>query len=130
MRAKLASMSRQGLEARLVTQFCFEAGPVLRLLRVLRAQGIDVPVRVGVAGPASLASLMKFALRCGVGNSIRALSIHGAAIARLTATGDPLAMLGDVADGVAAEPVLAPEGIHVFAFGGAARTARWMLALG
>lgn len=130
LRAKLDAVARQGMSARLVTQFCFEADPVLRLLGRLRAEGIDAPVRVGVAGPASLAALVKFALRCGVGNSIRALSIHGSAIARLTATADPLAMLRDVAARVAAEPALAPQGVHVFAFGGAARTARWMRAQG
>ena len=37
------------------------------------ARGIDLPVIVGLAGPATPATLTKFALRCGIGNSMRAL---------------------------------------------------------
>lgn len=130
LHAKLALAAGQGIATRIVTQFCFEAAPILGLLRRLRADGVAAPVRIGVAGPASLAALMKFALRCGVGNSVRALALHGAAIARLTATRDPAPVLEGLAAGLAAEPALAPEGIHVFAFGGAARTARWLRAHG
>jgi len=130
LRAKLARAAAQGIATGIVTQFCFEAQPILDLVRRLRATGIAAPLRVGLAGPASLAALMKFALRCGVGNSVRALALHGAAIARLTATRDPSAVLEGLAAGVAAEPDLAPEGIHLFAFGGAARTALWLRAQG
>jgi methylenetetrahydrofolate reductase (NADPH) len=130
LRAKLALAAEQGIAARIVTQFCFEAAPILDLLRRLRAAGIAAPVRIGIAGPASLAALMKFALRCGVGNSVRALALHGAAIARLTATRDPSPVLDGLAAGFAAEPALATGGIHVFAFGGAARTALWLRGQG
>ncbi len=57
----------------IVTQFCFESAPILGLLGDLDAHNIALPVIVGLAGPASPATLSKFALRCGIGNSIRAL---------------------------------------------------------
>ena len=57
----------------IVTQFCFESAPILKLLGELVARGIDLPVIVGLAGPATPATLTKFALRCGIGNSMRAL---------------------------------------------------------
>ena len=56
-----------------VTQFCFESAPILQWIGELDARGIDLPVIVGLAGPATPATLTKFALRCGIGNSMRAL---------------------------------------------------------
>ena len=56
-----------------VTQFCFESAPILQWIGELDNRGIDLPVIVGLAGPATPATLTKFALRCGIGNSIRAV---------------------------------------------------------
>src|SRR5262249_27239096 len=49
----------------IVTQFCFESAPILDYLRALDARGITLPVTIGFAGPATPATLTKFALRCG-----------------------------------------------------------------
>src|SRR5262249_54479538 len=65
--------SANGIRVDIVTQFCFEAGPILKFLGELDARGIALPVIVGLAGPATPATLTKFALRCGIGNSMRAL---------------------------------------------------------
>ena len=62
-----------GMRVDIVTQFCFESAPILKLLGELGARGIDLPVIIGLAGPATPATLTKFALRCGIGNSMRAL---------------------------------------------------------
>jgi methylenetetrahydrofolate reductase (NADPH) len=123
LRAKIARAQADGLDAYAITQFCFEAEPILALCRRLRADGINVPVRVGLAGPASLTTLMKFALRCGVGNSMRALALHGPSIARLLSEADP----GAIIDKLAQEnrSALGIEGLHFFVFGGLKRTAAW-----
>ncbi len=63
-----------GLELSIVTQFCFEAEPIVEWLRRIRARGIDVPIRVGLAGPAGLITLARYAVRCGIGNSLRVLT--------------------------------------------------------
>ncbi len=128
LRAKIARARRDGLESYAITQFCFEAAPILALCRRLRAAGVDVPVRVGLAGPASLTTLMKFALRCGVGNSVRALALHGPSIARLLTEADPGAIIERVAEERAAEPALGIDGLHFFVFGGLKRTAAWARA--
>jgi len=69
---------------------------------------------------------MKFALRCGVGNSIRALSLRGPAIARLLTEAGPERVIEDLARAAAAEPALAFAGVHFFSFGGFVRTAAWV----
>lgn len=123
--AKLAAAARAGISPYVVTQFCFEAAPIAAFARRLREEGIAAPIKVGLAGPAGLATLMKFALRCGVGNSIRALSLRGPAIARLLTEAGPERVLEDLTRAAAADPALGLAGIHLFSFGGFARTAEW-----
>ena len=66
----------------LVTQFFFEHKPFLHWVGE-RAQGVGARLVGGVAGPARTATLLKFAMRCGVGPSIRALSVHPSTFMRL-----------------------------------------------
>ncbi|HEX2116616.1 MAG TPA: methylenetetrahydrofolate reductase [Alphaproteobacteria bacterium] len=110
----------------IVTQFCFEVDPILLWIEALRDAGIGLPVRVGLAGPASVATLVKFALRCGVGNSIRALNLRGAAIARLLAESDPGHLVVALRRFAASDPALGIAGFHFFPFGGIARLGAWL----
>jgi methylenetetrahydrofolate reductase (NADPH) len=121
--AKLALARERGLRPSLVTQFGFEAAPIERWIAGLRARGIDCPVRVGVAGPASVATLVRFAVRCGVGSSLRALARGHAAFARILTEAGPEALIQALA---ANEPATGPiDGLHIFTFGGVRRTAAW-----
>ena len=54
----------------IATQFCFEAAPVIAWANRLAAEGITLPIHIGVAGPAKLQTLIKFAISCGVGASL------------------------------------------------------------
>src|SRR5207244_6123635 len=67
--AKLALARSHGLSPSLVTQFAFDAAPIGQWVGSLRARGVDVPMRIGVAGPASAVTLARFAVRCGLGAS-------------------------------------------------------------
>ncbi|MCP3471116.1 hypothetical protein NLM33_12340 [Bradyrhizobium sp. CCGUVB1N3] len=109
----------------IVTQFCFEAAPILNWLGELRIAAIDLPVVIGLAGPASPATLMKFALRCGVGNSIRAVRNQIGRYGRLlTETGPDEVLRGLEA---APKPATSPiSGFHLFPFGGLRKSARWL----
>ena len=128
LQAKLDRAARAGLQPYIVTQFCFEAQPIVAWAQALRRQGVTAPIKVGLAGPAGLATLMKFALRCGVGNSIRALSLRGPAIARLLTESGPERVIEDLARAAAADPALGFAGVHFFSFGGFIRTAAWARA--
>ena len=124
--AKLALARRHGLAPSLVTQFGFEAAPILTWIAALRARGIDCPVRIGVAGPASVATLARFAVRCGIGASMRALARGHTAFARILSEAGPDGLIGAL---VAGEDARAPiDGLHVFTFGGVRRTAARMHA--
>src|SRR5262245_46449241 len=66
LKDKIAAAQDAGLKVRIVTQFTMSTQPIVDLLKRLRDQGIDLPVGVGLAGPASMATLLRFAKICGV----------------------------------------------------------------
>ena len=108
-----------------VTQFCFESAPILGWIGELDAREIDLPVIVGLAGPATPATLTKFALRCGIGNSIRALRGQIGRFGRLlTDTGPDDVMRG--LRSVPASTTASIAGFHLFPFGGLRKASQWL----
>jgi methylenetetrahydrofolate reductase (NADPH) len=108
-----------------MTQFCFESAPILAWTGQLAARGAPLPVIVGLAGPASPATLTKFALRCGVGNSIRSLRSQIGRFGRLLTDTGP----DDVMHGLQAAPQAATAsiaGFHLFPFGGLRKAGDWL----
>jgi len=126
--AKIARVAALGLEPEVVTQLCFDSDPMLDWTRQLRIRHPQVPVRLGIAGPASLRTLLRFARICGVGASARAIVSRGASIARLLTEAAPDPILRDLAETPDLD-ALGPVGIHLFPFGGFERTARWIGAV-
>ena len=113
-----------GIRVDVVTQFCFESAPILDWIGELDARGIELPVIVGLAGPASPATLTKFALRCGVGNSIRSLRSQIGRFGRLLTDTGP----DDLMRGLQSAPEAATtsiSGFHLFPFGGLRKAAEW-----
>ena len=122
-----------GREARIdvdvVTQFCFESAPILEWIGRLAADGVDLPVIVGLAGPATPATLTKFALRCGVGNSLRSLRSQIGRFGRLLTDNGP----DDVMRGLQSAPATATAaiaGLHLYPFGGLRKAGNWLRAYG
>jgi methylenetetrahydrofolate reductase (NADPH) len=126
-REKLAYAAVHGFELAFLTQFFFEAAPFLRWARMLRAQGIGQRLIAGLAGPARASTLFKYAVRCGVGASIRALGARPAQLTRLVGERDPEPIIRAIAAERAAGS--ADLGIHLFSFGGLERTCAWLHAL-
>jgi methylenetetrahydrofolate reductase (NADPH) len=108
-----------------VTQFCFESAPILGWIGELDARGIGLPVIVGLAGPATPATLTKFALRCGIGNSMRSLRSQIGRFGRLLTDTGP----DDVMRGLQSAPKAATApiaGFHLFPFGGLRKAGEWL----
>jgi methylenetetrahydrofolate reductase (NADPH) len=124
---KLALLRHAGIEAEAVTQFAFDAAPVLAWLHGLHARDPLLPVRIGLAGPASIATLARYAVRCGIGASIGALVGRGTSIARLVTESGPEKIVRDLA--AADWRATGVSGVHLFGFGGLTRTARWLGAV-
>jgi methylenetetrahydrofolate reductase (NADPH) len=116
-----------GIAVDILTQFCFESAPILNWLGALDAHGVTLPVIIGLAGPATPATLTKFALRCGIGNSMRALRNQIGRFGRLLIDTGP----DDVMRGLEAAPreaTSAISGFHLFPFGGLRKAGNWLRA--
>lgn len=123
--AKLAAAARDGLDVLLVSQFLFEARPLLDHTRRLRARGIEAPLRVGVAGPADAETLLRFGEELGVGASRRTVEARAATAESGEGEQTPGALMRAVRDAGVADPALGIEGFHFFAFGDTADTIHW-----
>ena len=131
LRAKVNFAHDTGLELSIVTQFCFRGQPIVQWLRRIRASGIDNPVRVGLAGPASPAKLLRYAVRCGIGNSLHVLTEQPSFAKLLTEKG-PEPIIRDIAAeadaGKNGSLPLGIAGLHFFLFGGFDRMIDWINA--
>lgn len=122
---KIALAAEAGLELAFVTQFFFESGPFLEWLGDLRSRDIKAHVYAGLTGPAGVATLFKFAMRCGAGPSIRALGARPTAFARLLGEHGPEGVIRELAAARAAGTADF-SGLHFFCFGGFLRTCEWL----
>ncbi len=114
---KRAYAAETGTRMWIVTQFAFSADPVIGWLGTLRQEGIELPVRIGVPGPAKAQTLLRYALQCGIGASSRLLARRPDAGMHLLGRWTPEAMLPPLARYKAESTGAAISGIHVFPFG-------------
>ena len=123
---KLRLAAEQGLGAYMVTQFSFAPARVIEFASDLAARHPEVPLYVGIAGPTAPATLLKFAQRCGVSASLRALRDQGMNLVRLVTHTDPADQVIAMARYCLARATCNVVGTHFFSFGGAMQTAAWM----
>lgn len=122
-REKVQLAQAAGLQVTLLTQFFFEAPPFLEWAAGLRADGVSAKLVAGLSGPASISTLLRYAVRCGVGPSIRALGARPTSLTKLIGDHGPEQLMRTLA-GVP-QPDLY-DGLHLFTFGGFLRTCEWL----
>jgi methylenetetrahydrofolate reductase (NADPH) len=127
-RTKAALAAEAGLDVTFLTQFFFEAAPFLDWCAGLRAQGVRARIVAGLSGPARLATLFRYAVRCGVGPSIRALGVRPGVMLKLAGGHSPDVVLTDLAQ-AHARRTAEFDGVHWFSFGGFLRTCEWLAGL-
>jgi methylenetetrahydrofolate reductase (NADPH) len=126
---KLRLAQQQGLGVSVVTQFSFAPARIVEYCDDLARRWPGLPVAVGMAGPTSAAALLKFAQRCGVSTSLRALGAQGMGAVKLFMHTDPGEQLSAVAQYRLRHDDCNVQGVHLFSFGTAARSAAWMNAV-
>jgi len=127
--AKLRYAAEHGLEASIVTQLCFEAAPILRWARRLRAAGVAAPIIVGAAAPTNPLMLLKFAIRCGVGASAGALTRQTHLIGQLMSDAGPERLIDDLSCGIRRDHTASLGqfvGMHFFVFGPIDKAVAWL----
>lgn len=122
---KQLELDQRGHDFAIVTQFAFDAAPVLDWLEGLRSAGVKALVRVGIPGPASVKTLLGFAARCGVGASAKVMSKYGVSITRLLTTAGPDKLVEEFACKL--DPERHGEVLfHLYPFGGLEAASRWV----
>ncbi len=114
----------------LATQFAFEAGPIIEWADAIKAAGIDIPIHIGIAGPAKLQTLIKFAIACGVGPSLKVLQKRAMDVTKLLLPYEPTEVLAQLAAHKAANPDFNIEKVHFFPLGGIKTNANWAIEHG
>jgi methylenetetrahydrofolate reductase (NADPH) len=122
--AKIEAAEQSGLEADIVTQFGFDAQAITRWVMKMRDLGIEAPIRIGLAGPTNLTTLLKYAQRCGVKASIGGITKHAGLVKNLFGVSAPDSVVRVLA-GENATGSLGTVAVHYFSFGGVAATSKW-----
>ncbi|MFJ3778284.1 methylenetetrahydrofolate reductase [Streptomyces sp. NPDC090075] len=125
LRDKSAAIAAQGLDGSIITQFGFDVDPVLTWVERVRDEGIDLPIRIGVPGPAGVRRLMGYAARFGVGTSASIAKKYGLSLTNLMGTAGPDRFLHALADGYDPERHGTMK-IHFYTFGGLKATSEWI----
>lgn len=122
---KQTAILERGHDFAVVTQFAFDADPVLKWLEELRKNGIQALVRVGVPGPATVKRLLSFASRCGVTASTKVMKKYGLSLTKLLSTAGPDQLIEEYAQKL--DPARHGDVLmHMYPFGGLRATAEWV----
>ncbi|WP_299700192.1 methylenetetrahydrofolate reductase [uncultured Tateyamaria sp.] len=114
----------------IATQFAFEAGPIITWADNLKAAGVDLPIHIGIAGPAKLQTMIKFAIACGVGPSLRVLQRRAKDVTKLLLPFEPTEVVSELAAHKAANPDFNVTHVHFFPLGGIKTNANWAIENG
>ncbi|HEY9057991.1 MAG TPA: methylenetetrahydrofolate reductase, partial [Aurantimonas sp.] len=112
-------------EMALATQFAFDAKSIIAWADALREAGITLPIHIGIAGPAKLQTLIKFAIACGVGPSLKVLQKRAMDVTKLLLPYEPTEVLTALAAHKAANPEFNVTNVHFFPLGGIKTNAAW-----
>ena len=118
-----------GLTVELMTQFCFDAGKVTVWEEAIRSSGNRLPIRIGLPGPASIKSLLRYAQMCGVGNSLSFLSKRAGNVLQLVTAAEPDGFIVDLSKAVVDDRDNLIAGLHFYPFGGFEKTANYASAV-
>lgn len=122
--------SRTDAKMALATQFAFEAGPIIEWADAVKSAGIDIPIHIGIAGPAKLQTLIKFAIACGVGPSLKVLQKRAKDVTKLLLPFEPNEVIAELAAHKAANPDFNIDSVHFFPLGGIKTNANWAIKHG
>lgn len=120
---------RSGAELYVVTQFCFEAGPMIAWDRRIQAAGNRLPIHIGVPGLATIKTLLAHAKACGIGPSMKFLTRQARNLTKLMSVSAPDRLVTDLAAYKADAPDCGIAGVHMYPLGGLRRSAKWSYAV-
>jgi len=100
------------------TQFSFDSKTVIDWANKIKQSGIDIPIHIGIAGPAKLQTLLRYSLECGVGASIKIIQKRALDLTKLLLPYKPTTIISELANFKADNPDFNIEKVHFFPLGG------------
>jgi methylenetetrahydrofolate reductase (NADPH) len=125
MERKLAALRERNITPLVVTQFAFDDDAIVAWVKEMRERGIDVPVRLGVPGPAGIKRLLGFAKRCGVGASASVMKKYGVSLTNLIGSAGPDKLV-DSLDRKLSDEEHGRVRLHFYPFGALTPSAEWI----
>ena len=120
---------KENLQMYIETQFCFEADMVLEWEKRVREDGNQLPIRIGIPGPATIKTLFRFAQISGIGPSMKFIAKQARNVAKLMTVQSPHLLLSGLAEGMAADHQCLIKHFHYYPFGGFVKTAKYAKAI-
>ena len=125
MQKKAAALARLDIPGTIITQVDFDVDRVLAWIGEVREHDVELPIRVGVPGPASVKLLLGFASRLGLSTSTTIAKKYGLSVTNLLGKAGPDRFIRDLQDGL--DPLKHGEvKLHFYTFGGFKTTAEWI----
>lgn len=123
--AKQTYSERTDASMAITTQFAFDAQSIIAWTERMAALGVSLPIHVGLAGPAKLQTLLKYAITCGVGPSLKVLQKRALDLTKLMLPYEPTDLFRTLQAYKSAHPDSLIRQIHLFPLGGIEQAVRW-----
>ena len=114
---KLKWTEKRKIPTRIVTQWSLDTEKTNNWIKSLRKNGVQNPINLGIPGPSTLKTLMRFAKVCGVKASTEVLRKQGLNISKLMFVNKP--------DKIVSE-LRGYDQLHLYPFGGVAKSSDWL----
>lgn len=126
---KNAFAARSNAQFHIVTQFCFEAAPIIAWDKRIQSEGNRLPIHIGIPGLATIKTLVTHAKACGIGPSSRFVFKQALNVAKLMTVSTPAKLISDLARYRATDPACGISNLHFFPLGGLQKTVDWAYAV-
>tara|TARA_Y100000741_G_C18209241_1_gene541028 strand:+ start:53 stop:904 length:852 start_codon:yes stop_codon:yes gene_type:complete len=118
--------NRTDADMAITTQFCFDSKTVINWANDIKNKGIDIPIHIGIAGPAKLQTLLRYSIECGVGASIKILQKRALDLTKLLLPYKPTNILSELAEYKFNNPDFNIKKVHFFPLGGVKQVSKFI----
>ncbi len=110
----------------ITTQFSFDSKTVIDWANGLKKAGIDIPIHIGIAGPAKLQTLLRYSIECGVGASVKIIQKRAKDLTKLLLPYKPTTIISELADYKFNNPDFNIEKVHFYPLGGIKQVSKFV----
>ena len=118
--------NRTDADMAITTQFCFDSKTVINWANDIKNKGVDIPIHIGIAGPAKLQTLLRYSIECGVGASIKILQKRALDLTKLLLPYKPTSIINELAEYKLINSDFNIEKVHFFPLGGIKQVSKFV----